>query len=243
MIARPDRVHGLGVLAEFARVPQDKVAHAPASLSQPQLACVATALRTAYQALLRPDIGVVKPGQSILVDGASGGVGSYAVTLANALGAVVAGTCRSDNADYVRSLGADAVFDYRDPQLLDRVREWMPGGLDVIVDTASGGQKIELLDLLAPGGRLISLATLNNDGDVAKVTALAAERGREFHFLLMDYETLVEDVAALTPIIESGKLMLPEVATYPFEQAARALGVVKAGGVRGKIAVEVAQLQ
>jgi len=77
---------------------------------------------------------------------------------------------------------------------------------DVILDRNSGGQQAELLDVLAPGGRLIILATLTNDGDVAALTAKAGEHGKTVHFLLMDYETLPQDVAAMTPFVENGCL-------------------------------------
>jgi NADPH:quinone reductase-like Zn-dependent oxidoreductase len=241
VLVRPDRP-GLGVLAEFARVAPARAVKMPGALSHAEIACLATALRTAYQGFTRPDVGILQPGQSVFVDGASGGVGGYAVALGKAMGLKVAASCRPANADYVRSLGAELIVDYRARDVLDRLRGWMPGGVNAILDCNNGGQKSEMLDVLAPGGRLIALATLNNDADPAAVAAQAQAKGKEFHFLLMDYDRLAEDMAGLAPILKSGAMTMPAITIYPFDRAVEALEAVKAGGVRGKIAIEIARL-
>jgi NADPH2:quinone reductase len=242
VLVRPDRPQGLGVLAEFTRVAQDRAVKMRPGLSHAEIACLATALRTAYQAFARPDVGMLQPGQSVFVDGASGGVGSYAVALGKAMGLRVAGSCRSENADYVRSLGAELIVDYRADNVLEKLRGWMADGVDAILDCNNGGRKIEMLDVLAPGGRFIALATLNNDADPAAVAAQAQAKGRQFHFLLMDYDRLVEDMAGLAPILQSGAMTMPTITVYSFDRAVEALEAVRTGGVRGKIAVEVARL-
>lgn len=242
VLIRPDRSDGNGVLAELAKAPVDKVSKAPEGLSFAQVASMGSALRTAWQAFTRPDVGVLRPAQSVLIEGAAGGVGSYAVAVANVLGARVAGSCRPANEAYVRGLGAEATIDYRDPQRLNRLREWAPKGIDVILDCVHGGRATELLDLLAPGGRLISLATLNNDADVAAVTALAAQKGLSFHFLLLDYDRLTQDMAELNPILAGG-LTLPTITSYPLDRAVEALEAMRAGGVCGKIVVTPTDLE
>jgi NADPH:quinone reductase-like Zn-dependent oxidoreductase len=242
VIVRPDRIHGGGVLAEYARAPQAYVAKAPARLGFAQAACLATGPRTAWQAFFRPDVFRLERRHKVYVDGAAGGVGSYAVAIAKAVGCAVAASCRPAHADYVRGLGADLVVDYAAADVADQVKRWAPGGVDIVLDTQSGGGKRELLDLLAPGGLLVSLATLTNDADIIELTAAAEARGLRVHFLLLDYATLHQDMAGLTPLIESGRLRLPDVVRYPFDRAVEALEAMKAGGVRGKVVVEVAAL-
>src|SRR5918998_893849 len=107
-----DEVFGIGKgsYAEYARAPEDKLAPKPASLTFEQAAVVAISGLTALQAVR--DHGKVRPGQQVLVIGASGGVGSYAVQLAKAFGAEVTGVCSTTKVDLVRSLGADHVIDY-----------------------------------------------------------------------------------------------------------------------------------
>ena len=169
-------------------------------------------------------------------------VGSAVMRSPRTLGARVCGTCRPANADYVRSVGAELVLSYEQKDLLAQLRGWMPGGIDVILDCHSGGQKTEMLDVLVPGGRLIALATLNNDGDVPAMAALARAKQKEFHFLLMDYETLVQDIASINSILARGMFAMPDITVFPLERAAEALQAVKRGGIRGKIVVEIAKL-
>jgi NADPH2:quinone reductase len=242
VIVRPDRTHGDGVLAEFTRAPESRVAKAPQGIGLAQAACLATGARTAWQAFFRLDVCSLKTRHRVLVDGAAGGVGGYGVALARASGCPTAGTCREANTDYVRAMGADLAVDYAAPDWFDRLSAWAPGGFDVVLDTQGGGSKRELLDLVAPGGVLVVLATLTNDADPAELAAAAEARGRRMHFLLMNYDTLAEDMAELQPLVEDGRLRLPELALYPFDRAAEALAAVKAGGVRGKVVVEVAPL-
>ena len=239
VIVRPDRSSSQGVLAEYASVPRDKAVKAPKGLTHAESAVLATTARTAYQALFRPDIMSLKAGQSVLVDGASGGVGSFAVALAHASGAHVAGSCRATNAQYVRDLGAEAVFDYARSDFINAIGAWKPGGVDVVLDTQSGGSKTELLDVLAPNGLLTILATLNNDGDIAALSKAAESRGLRVHFLLLDYGTLREDIDNLAPLLAAGRVRMPDIAHYPLDRAGEALQAVKAGRFRGKIVVDI----
>lgn len=239
VLVRPDRTAGHGTLAQYAKVPQGRAAKAPPNLSHAETATLATAGRTAYQALLREDIGVLTAGQSLLIDGASGGVGGFTVALAHALGGSAAGTCRCANAEYVRGLGADLVLDYGRPDLVDEVRRWRPGGVDVVVDTNSGGSKPEWLDVLAPGGRLIVLATLTNDAGIRDLIANAEARSLSIHFLLLDYTALQRDILAITRMFERSRMRMPQINIYPLNAAAEAMQAVKSGGMVGKIVVEI----
>jgi NADPH2:quinone reductase len=112
----------------------------------------------------------------------------------------------------------------------------------MVLDCTSGGRQAELLDVLAPGGRLVIVATLTDDGDIARLTADAEQRGLSVHFLVMDLATLQQDMAGIAGLIDSGRMTMPEIAVFPLEQAGDAILAIKAGGVRGKIGVTIAEL-
>jgi NADPH2:quinone reductase len=238
VLVRPDRTSGHGTLAEYARVPQDRAAKVSAGLDHAQTACMATAGRTAYQALFRADVCALQPGQSVLIEGSAGGVGSYAVSFAHAAGIRTVATCRDANVEYVHDLGADIVIDYRNSEVVTEVRRQLPGGVDVVLDCHSGGHKSELLDVLKPGGILVVVATLTQDADLAKLTAAAGQRGLIVRLMLMDYATLQADMLAIADFMKGKRIALPELKRYPLERAAEALEAVRVGGVRGKVVVE-----
>jgi NADPH:quinone reductase len=239
VLVRPDRSTGHGTLAEYACVPQDRAAKVPAGLDPAQTACIATAGRTAYQALFRSDVCALQAGQTVLIEGAAGGVGSYAVAFARAAGIKTVATCRDTNMEYVRGLGADIAIDYRHCDVVAEVRRQLPLGVDVVLDCHSGGHKSELLDVLAPGGILVVVATLTQDADLAKLAAVAQKRGLVVRVMLMDYTTLQADMVAIADFMTGRRVALPELSRYPLERAAEALEAVRVGGVRGKVVVEL----
>jgi NADPH2:quinone reductase len=243
VVVLSDRRVGSGTLADYVRVHQSVVAVAPASIGFVEIASIPTAGLTAYQGLFRADMGATEPGQAILIHGASGGIGSFAIGFAHAAGLRSAATCRAANADYVRSLGAELAIDYQQEDIVAACRRWVPDGLAMVLDCTSGGKQPELLDVLAPGGRLVVVATLTEDGDIGRLTAAAAERGLSVHFLVMDWATLQADMRGIAALIDGGKMRMPEVAVYPLDRAAEAIVAMKAGGVRGKIGVEIAALE
>jgi NADPH:quinone reductase len=239
VLVRPDRTAGHGTLAEYARVPQDRAAKVPTGLDHAQTACMATAGRTAYQALFRADVCALQAGQSVLIEGAAGGVGSYAVSFASAAEIKTLATCRDTNMQYVRSLGADLVIDYKNSNVVAEVRRQLPGGVDVVLDCHSGGHKSELLDAIKPGGILVVVATLTQDADLAQLTAVAEKRGLFVRLMLMDYTSLQADMIAIADFMKGRRVAQPELKRYPLERAAEALEVVRVGGVRGKVVVEL----
>jgi NADPH:quinone reductase-like Zn-dependent oxidoreductase len=134
-----------GSFAEYARAPADKLAAKPANLTFEQAAAVPISGLTALQALR--DRGTVRPGQQVLIIGAGGGVGSFAVQLAKAFGAQVTGVCSTTKLELVRSLGAEAVIDYTREDFADGARRW-----DLIVDTAGRRSLAQLRRALARRG-------------------------------------------------------------------------------------------
>jgi len=230
-----------GTYAEYVRVAQHLIAHAPASISLTETASIPVAGLTAYQALFLPDMADAKAGQTILVHGASGGLGSFAVGFAHAAGLRVAATCRAVNADYVRGLGAEVAIDYTEGDITGATRRWMPQGVDILLDCFAGGSQTELLDALAPGGRLVIIATITNDADIPTLSATAAERGLSVHFVILDHRTLGDDLRGIARLIDGG-MKMPEVTIYPLERAGEALAKMEAGKVRGKMVVQLADL-
>ena len=137
-----------GTLAEYACVPADNLVSVPANLSVVEAAAVPTSALTALQALR--DIANVRPGQTVLVTGASGGVGSFAVQIAKALGAEVTGVCSTRNVDLVRSLGADHVVDYTSTDFTRTEKRY-----DVILDNVEAQPLAAVRRALTPTGTLI----------------------------------------------------------------------------------------
>ena len=137
-----------GSFAEYACARPDKLAPKPANLSFEQAAAVPISGLTALQALR--DTGKVQPGQTVLIIGAAGGVGSFAVQLAKAFGAEVTGVCSTTKVELVRSIGADEVIDYTREDFADGARHW-----DLIVDTAGRRSLSRLRRALAPRGTLV----------------------------------------------------------------------------------------
>ncbi|WP_035844493.1 NADP-dependent oxidoreductase [Kitasatospora azatica] len=217
---REDMV-GRGTFAEYVAAPVRTLARKPRNLSFEQAAGLPLAGLTAYQALT--GALAVKPGETVLVHAAAGGVGSLAVQIASALGARVIGTAGQHNHDYLRGLGAEPVS-YGEG-LADRVRALAPQGVDAVLDLV-GGDALQISPaLLGPAGRLASIA----DGAVLAL-------GGRYVFVRPD----ASDLAALTELAEGGRLQVEVAATFPLHRAADAQRLNAEGHTRGKIVVTVA---
>lgn len=209
-----------GTFAEYVAAPVRTLARKPSSLDFAQAAGLPLAGLTAYQALT--GALEIKPGETVLVHAAAGGVGSLAVQIAVALGARVIGTAGEHNHDYLRTLGAEPVA-YGEG-LGERVRALAPEGVDAALDLI-GGEALRISPaLLADGGRLASVA----DGSVLAL-------GGRYVFVRPD----AADLTALTELAESGRLTVEVAATFPLERAADAQRLNAAGHTRGKIVVTV----
>ena len=216
---RADVVHG-GTLAELVGAPVRTLARKPAALSFVEAAGVPLAGLTAYQALVH-HLGV-GAGETVLVSGASGGVGSMAVQVAVSLGARVIGTASEPNHDFVRSLGAEPTT-YGDG-LADRLRELAPDGLDAAFDLFGGDDLAVATSLLRDATRVASVAD-------ASVT----EGGGHYVFV----RPSAPDLDALSALAERGALRVEVAQTFPLERAADAHRASEGGHVRGKGVVTV----
>jgi NADPH:quinone reductase-like Zn-dependent oxidoreductase len=232
-----DEVYGIGVgtFADQAVAKESKLARKPANLTFTQAAVVPVSGTTALRAVV--DAGRVQPGQKVLVLGASGGVGSYAVQIAKAHGAEVTGVCGPAKGDLVRSLGADHVIDYTREDFADGRRRY-----DVIIDIAGDPALSRLRRALAPGGTAVLVGGEGGDrvtGMNRQLSALARAPFVRQRVALVTPEERASHLERLTALIEAGEVTPSVERTYPLERAAEAMHRLEAGQVRGKVAITV----
>lgn len=229
-----------GTYAEYVATSVAKVAKLPASLSFAQGATLPVAALTAYQSV--HTFGELRAGQTILVHGGSGGVGSFAVQFARAAGARVAATCGTANVEYVRSLGAELVIDYRTQDIAQALRAWAPDGVDIVLDAVSCGTLPQGLELLRKGGVLVSVPTLVGDGDIAGDMQRAAGLGVRKTFTVMSDLVAHAQLAEIGALIEQGAVRTPPLEVVPLREVGAAHARVEAGGVHGKLILQVADI-
>jgi NADPH:quinone reductase-like Zn-dependent oxidoreductase len=232
-----DEVYGVapGSFAEYAVAPEDKLARKPKNLSFAQAAAIPVSAGTALQALV--DAGRVQAGQSVLVVGASGGVGTYAVQLAKAFGAEVTGVSSTAKVDLVKSLGADHVIDYTREDFVDGTRRY-----DLILDIGGSTPVRRLRRALRPRGTLVFVGGENS----GNLTGLGRQlRGvlispflRQRLVLLMAKERAA-DLERLSGLIEDGKVVPSVDRSYPLEESPDAMRLLEKGRVRGKVVITV----
>jgi NADPH:quinone reductase-like Zn-dependent oxidoreductase len=226
-----------GSFAEYVCARADKLAPKPANLSFEQAAAVPISALTALQALR--DRGKVQPGQRVLIIGAAGGVGSFAVQLAKAFGAQVTGVCSTTKVDLVRSIGADQVIDYTRKEFADGARHW-----DLIVDTAGRRSLAHLRRALAPRGTLV---IVGGEGGGRWLGGFDRQILRAPILSLFGRQTLrpftskerSEDLVALKELIEAGKVTPVIDRTYPLSEAPEAIRYLEEGHARGKVVIKV----
>lgn len=219
-----------GAFAEYAVAPADHFVVKPSATSFEEAAGVPVAAVTALQALR--DKGKLQPGQRVLVNGAAGGVGTFAVQIAKALGASsVTGVCSSRNVDLIRSLGADLVVDYAREDFTRR-----PERYDLVLDNAGNHAVSEVRNVLRPEGTLVynSGASMRR---VAWASVLSRAGQRVFMFLA---QITHEDLLFIRGLIEAGKLRSVVDRTYPLAETGAAIAYVEAGHARGKVVVVTA---
>ena len=233
-----DEVFGIGkgAFAEYARAPENKLAPKPANLTFEQAAVVAISGLPALQGLR--DHGKVRPGQKVLIIGASGGVGTYAVQLAKVFGAEVTAVCGSTKVDMVRSLGADHVIDYTREDFAEGEQRY-----DVILDIGGNSSLSRLRRALAPKGTLVIAGGETGGrwlgGYDRQLRALLLSR-----FVGQKLTTFIskenhEDMLVLKELIESGKITPVIDRTYPLTEAPQAIRYVEEGHARGKVVITV----
>jgi NADPH:quinone reductase-like Zn-dependent oxidoreductase len=233
-----DGVYGVGrgAFAEYAVTRADKLARKPVKLSFEQAAVVPISGATALQALT--DHGRLKPGQRVLVIGASGGVGSYAVQIAKALGAEVTGVASTAKLDLVRSLGADHVIDYTRDDFAGSGQNY-----DLILDIAGNPDLRRLRRALTPTGTAVIVGG-EDGGDLTggmnrTLRALALSAVSRQRFANFINKERASDLERLTGLIDAGQVTPSIDRTYPLDQVPEAMRHLEAGLVRGKVAITI----
>jgi NADPH:quinone reductase-like Zn-dependent oxidoreductase len=226
-----------GSLAEYAIAKAAAIAPKPRVLTFEQAAAIPIAGITALLAMR--DRARVTPGQHVLITGAGGGIGTFAVQIAKAYGAEVTGVCSSRSTDMVASIGADRVIDYARDDFTRSEQRY-----DVILDNAGGLPLNTLLRCLTPHGTLIPNNGTHGGGIFGTVGQLVGALARNVvaRQRIVPFVAVVntQDLVALSGLIEEGKLRPVVGRICPFDEAAAALAEVGAGHARGKVVVGVA---
>jgi NADPH:quinone reductase-like Zn-dependent oxidoreductase len=226
-----------GAFAEYVCVPEDRsVVLKPANLTFEQAAAVPVAALTALQGLR--DKAQVQPGQKVLINGTSGGVGTFAVQIAKALGVEVTGVCSTRNVDLARSLGADHVIDYSQEDFTRSDRRY-----DVILDVAGSRSWPECKRVLNPQAILVMVGAPKGNrltgplGHIAKVRLAAVRGSRKAVFFIAKFNKA--DMVVLRELLEAGEVTPVIDRRYELSEIADALRYLGEGHAQGKIVVTV----
>ena len=231
-----DRVYGgvSGAFSEYAIIDESRsIAQIPDSVSFEQAAAMPIAAVSALQALR--DSGQLQNGQSVLINGASGGVGTFAVQIAKSMGARVAGVCSTRNVEMVSSLGADRIFDYKKEDFVESGEQY-----DLIIDNVGNRSISELLRVLKPEGTLVMVGGPSGDwvGPFkntfpALVNSMFVSQNLNSFLATMNQE----DLAILANLMDDGKIRSVIDKRYPLEQTTDAIRYSESGRARGKIVI------
>ncbi|WP_329459832.1 NADP-dependent oxidoreductase [Streptomyces sp. NBC_01497] len=212
--------------AEVVSAPALHLARKPASLSHVEASALPIVGLTAWQGLV--DLGAVREGDRVLVHGGGGGVGHVAIQIAKALGAYVITTAGASKRKFVEGLGADEVIDYTAVDFTEAVRD-----IDVVLDTIGGDTVERSLEVLRPGGHLVT-AVAEEDAELAAAYAAA---GMRFSGIAVDPDPVA--LRGLVELVEQGRLQVHVQETFPFERVADAHRLLEGGHLQGKLVLTV----
>lgn len=219
----------LGSSAEYVVAKERQMTHKPAQLSFLEAACVPCAGLTAWHALR--DLAQLRSGQRVLVNGASGGVGSFAVQIAKDIGAAVTGTCSAENMEYVSGLGANEVIDYHVQDVRSLFTKF-----DAILDASATLLYSRTKHLLKPHG--VFVTTLPNTDVVINAVATHLWPGKKAKIVVLNgLQSIPKALNDLAGLMISGRIRL-QLSTFPLQDLAAAHRKSETGHVRGKIAID-----
>ena len=225
-----------GAFGEYLVMPANRaLARKPENVSFEQAASVPIAALTALQALR--DKGQLQPGQRVLVNGASGGVGTFAVQIAKSFGAEVTGVCSTRNVDMVRSLGADHVFDYKQENYTESGREY-----DLILDMVGNHSPMANRKVLAPEGKMVIIGGPSGDWVGPLLRPLQAWVLGSFidqELTLLMARLTPEDLNIMGELMQAGKVTPVIDRSYSLNQVADAVRYSESGRARGKIVISL----
>ena len=235
--AAGDEVYGIGAgsFAEYAVAKERKLAHKPTHATFESAAVVPVSALTALQGLR--DVGRVEAGQSVLITGASGGVGSFAVQLAKAFGAETTAVCSTGKVDFVSSLGADRVIDYTTEDFAQGQQKY-----DLILDVGGNPSLTRLRSSLTPRGTAVIVGGEGGGNWIGVGRPLRAVVLTPFirqHFRMFVAKERGADLELITGLIDAGTLMPQVDRIYPLAQAPEAMRQLEQRAVKGKLAITV----
>jgi NADPH:quinone reductase len=230
-----------GSYAEYVVVHSDSVVRIPEGMRFAEAAATPTPALAAWAGLF--DDAGLQSGQKVLIHGGAGAVGTFAIQFAKHTGADVAATCAGHNRPYVETLGCDLAIDYQSQDIGHALKAWAPRGVDIVLDAVGGNTLPGALDMLAPGGMLVSIMTLAAE-DAQRLPALAAEAEQRGLRTAMTYSRMPsgERLGKIASLVERVRLRSPRIESMPLHDAARALDLVQSGNAKAKLVLQVADL-
>jgi NADPH:quinone reductase-like Zn-dependent oxidoreductase len=217
---------GIGHYAHYVAVPADLIAPAPSSLDPLLAAALPVNGLTAYQAIY--DLLKVQKGETLLITGAAGGTGTFAVQLAARVGAHVMVTARSEHHPYLQQLGASELIDYTQTDFVNAVHAAHPEGIDAVLDTVGGGTAARSLQVVRDGGRLVTIV------DLEQVTPT-----RHIDTNLLYFRPDGRQLAELTKLVATSQLTIHLDQVFPLEKAKQAHERLETRHHQGKIVLSM----
>lgn len=224
---RLPKVHA-GSYAEYICLPQEYLANVPSNISLEQAAAIPLVGLTAYQALHR--VTHLKKGEDILITAGAGGVGSLAIQIAKAVGANVTATAQSANHSYLKELGVDHCVDYTKPNVLEALKATAPSGFQVVFDCSGGESLQQAWQVVAKGGRLVSIVDVPDAAKVGRADVQAS-----YHFV----EPVGKELSEIASLLQSKKLVPPNIEVMSVKNAAKAQDENRTRRVRGKVVLKI----
>jgi len=223
-----------GAFAEYVCVKEKSVVRKPSNISFEEGASISVAAMSALQGLR--DKGRIKPGQKVLINGASGGVGTFAVQLAKHFGAEVTGVCSTGKLNLVRSIDADKVIDYTKEDFINTTQKY-----DLIIDNVANRSVADLKRALSPNGRcvIIGFSSLSRLFQHMFLAPLVSMFGSKKIFSLGSVQPNKKDLNFLKELLETGKIKPVIDRIYPLSDVAEAIRYVEEGHARGKVVINI----
>jgi NADPH:quinone reductase-like Zn-dependent oxidoreductase len=214
-----------GTFAEYVVIPESYLSEKPANSSFKEAGAIPLVGLTAYQSLY--EAGNLEEDQTVLILGASGGVGTFAIQLAKVRGANVIGIASEKNHEYMKALGADESVTYEDTNIGEAVLDVVPDGVDLIFDCSRGDALQKSLSSLKDGGKLVSITKSNPEID----------SNIDFEYVFVEPNS--KQLNHLRDLVEKGKITVPVSKTFSLDQTAEALSQIQSLHTKGKIVIQL----
>ena len=214
-----------GTFAEYISLPEAYLAERPTNISMEEAGGIPLVGLTAYQSIF--DFGELKKDQTLLILGASGGVGTLAIQLAKSVGANVIGVASEANHDYMKDLGADVTIDYNDHHVGEAVQKVQPEGVDLIFHCSRGDSFAQVMET----------GVLKDGGKIASITKSKPDISDDIEFKYVFVEPNSEQLEHIAALADNGKIRVPISKTYTLEETGQALQEIEKLHTRGKLII------